>query len=157
MKEKSCPKCGTIHEKTGIYCSRTCANSRTFTEEARKAKSESNKKYWNSLSEAEKKDKGEVFHSYSPNNKKNYLESLMTQDWNVLGIQAKRTRVIIEQNGACAKCGLTHWNDTRITLEYEHKDGNNGNNERSNVEALCPNCHSQTHTFSGRNKKGPLA
>lgn len=25
---KLCPKCGTQHEKTGIYCSRACANSR---------------------------------------------------------------------------------------------------------------------------------
>lgn len=153
MKERVCPKCGTKHEKSGVYCSRSCANSRVFTEESRKAKSDANKKHWESLSEEDKKVKGAIFHSYSPNNKQNYLESLMTQDWDVLGIQSKRTRVIIEQHGACAKCGLTHWNDERITLEYEHKDGNNGNNERSNVEALCPNCHSQTSTWRGRKNK----
>jgi hypothetical protein len=40
-----------------------------------------------------------------------------------------------------------------IVLELEHKDGNHQNNERSNLEALCPNCHSQTSTWRGRNKK----
>jgi hypothetical protein len=40
-----------------------------------------------------------------------------------------------------------------IVLEIEHKDGNHHNNERSNLEALCPNCHSQTKTWRGRNKK----
>ena len=38
-------------------------------------------------------------------------------------------------------------------LEYEHIDGNNKNNRRENVIMLCPNCHSQTKTFRGRNIK----
>ena len=37
-------------------------------------------------------------------------------------------------------------------LELEHKDGNNKNNSRENLEALCPNCHSQTEFWRGRNK-----
>jgi hypothetical protein len=28
MSTKICPKCNELHEKTGTYCSRTCANSR---------------------------------------------------------------------------------------------------------------------------------
>ena len=39
-----------------------------------------------------------------------------------------------------------------ITLELDHKDGNNENNARENLEALCPNCHSTTETWRGRNK-----
>jgi hypothetical protein len=42
---KLCPKCGTEHDKNGVYCSRTCANSRAWTEEHKKKKSESNKKF----------------------------------------------------------------------------------------------------------------
>ena len=30
-KEKVCPTCGTTHRKQGIYCSRSCGNSRTHT------------------------------------------------------------------------------------------------------------------------------
>jgi hypothetical protein len=37
---KNCPKCGVKHVKNGIFCSRTCANSRTWTEEDKKKKSE---------------------------------------------------------------------------------------------------------------------
>jgi hypothetical protein len=40
----------------------------------------------------------------------------------------------------------------KITLELEHKDGNHFNNQRDNLECLCPNCHSLTPTWRGRNK-----
>lgn len=33
---KTCPKCGTEHDKTGVFCSRSCANSRIRTEEFKK-------------------------------------------------------------------------------------------------------------------------
>jgi Zn finger protein HypA/HybF involved in hydrogenase expression len=51
----------------------------------------------------------------------------------------------------CNKCGIKDWNNKNITLEIEHKDGNNWNNKENNLELLCPNCHSQTLTFR---KKG---
>jgi 5-methylcytosine-specific restriction endonuclease McrA len=51
----------------------------------------------------------------------------------------------------CNKCGIKDWNGKNITLEIEHKDGNNWNNKENNLELLCPNCHSQTLTFR---KKG---
>jgi Zn finger protein HypA/HybF involved in hydrogenase expression len=150
---KTCPKCKNSHNKSGVYCSRTCANSRIFTEESRKKKSNANKTFWSSLSNDEKEHKKQLLKEISPNSVKNYLESLLTQDWDVLGIAAKRLRVIIEQKGKCNKCGISHWNEERITLEYEHIDGNNGNNLRENVEVLCPNCHSQTKTWRGRKNK----
>jgi hypothetical protein len=51
----------------------------------------------------------------------------------------------------CNKCGIKDWNGKNITLEIEHKDGDNWNNRQNNLELLCPNCHSQTLTFR---KKG---
>lgn len=58
----------------------------------------------------------------------------------------------------CEYCGITQWNGKKITLHLHHKDGNHSNNELSNLEILCPNCHSQTDTFGGKssnkNKKG---
>lgn len=35
---KDCPKCGTAHEKNGVYCSRKCANSRVQTTEQNAAR-----------------------------------------------------------------------------------------------------------------------
>lgn len=38
---KQCPKCGTSHNKNGVFCSRSCANSRVFTEESNNKRSKS--------------------------------------------------------------------------------------------------------------------
>ena len=37
-------------------------------------------------------------------------------------------------------------------LELEHKNGNSNDNSLENVCLVCPNCHSQTPTYKGRNK-----
>jgi hypothetical protein len=42
---KTCPKCGTAHEKPGKFCSRVCANSRQWTEAHKKVFSEKQKEY----------------------------------------------------------------------------------------------------------------
>lgn len=34
VKTKTCPKCSSDHTKSGIFCSRTCSNSRIHTEES---------------------------------------------------------------------------------------------------------------------------
>lgn len=52
----------------------------------------------------------------------------------------------------CECCGIVDWNNKRISLELNHKDGDNSNHSLSNLELVCPNCHSQTETY--RNKKG---
>jgi 5-methylcytosine-specific restriction endonuclease McrA len=61
--------------------------------------------------------------------------------------------VLLEQNLACHKCNITEWLGEPITLELEHIDGNRHNNTRENLEGLCPNCHSLTPTWRGRNNK----
>ena len=38
---KQCPKCNAVHNKPGIFCSRPCANSRTWTAEVNLKRSES--------------------------------------------------------------------------------------------------------------------
>lgn len=53
----------------------------------------------------------------------------------------------------CAKCGCDgHWQDGEIALEIDHINGDNTNNEISNLRYLCPNCHALTETYRGRNK-----
>ena len=39
-----------------------------------------------------------------------------------------------------------------IALEIDHIDGDNRNNEISNLRYLCPNCHALTETYRGKNK-----
>ena len=63
-----------------------------------------------------------------------------------------RKRLIIEQQGRCNKCDNYEWLNDQIALELEHINGNHHDNTRDNVELLCPNCHSMTKTWRGRNK-----
>lgn len=51
------------------------------------------------------------------------------------------------------ECGMSEWLGKPITLHVDHVDGNSDNNVLSNVRFLCPNCHSQTETYCGRNTK----
>jgi len=53
----------------------------------------------------------------------------------------------------CNKCKIKKWNSEMLVLELEHIDGNRKNNKKKNLELLCPNCHSQTHTYRGKNIK----
>lgn len=53
----------------------------------------------------------------------------------------------------CSKCGCDgNWQNDIISLEIDHIDGDNTNNEISNLRYLCPNCHALTKTYRGRNK-----
>lgn len=52
----------------------------------------------------------------------------------------------------CESCLLVEWMGQPIPLELEHTDGDHYNNEWDNLKLLCPNCHAQTPTHSGRNK-----
>lgn len=52
----------------------------------------------------------------------------------------------------CRKCGCDGtWQDEKLTLHIEHKNGVNNDHRLTNLEFLCPNCHSQTSTFGGKN------
>jgi Zn finger protein HypA/HybF involved in hydrogenase expression len=52
----------------------------------------------------------------------------------------------------CVSCGISEWNDKEISLHLDHIDGNNHNHKLENLRLLCPNCHSQTETWCGKNK-----
>lgn len=54
----------------------------------------------------------------------------------------------------CSECGQgPTWNNKPLILQLDHIDGNSMNNELINLRILCPHCHSQTDTFSGKNRE----
>lgn len=59
----------------------------------------------------------------------------------------------------CNSCGNEgEWRGQLLTLEIEHINGINDDNQKHNLTWLCPNCHSQTPTFRNRkNREGLVA
>lgn len=53
----------------------------------------------------------------------------------------------------CSKCGLgPTWEGIVLTLQLDHTNGISNDNRLENLRFLCPNCHSQTDTYAGRNR-----
>ncbi len=53
----------------------------------------------------------------------------------------------------CEACGLTEWRGKPLSIQIDHVNGIANDNRLENLRMLCPNCHSQTETFSGRNAR----
>lgn len=70
-------------------------------------------------------------------------------------IQSNKIRLKLLKEGykeyRCECCGLTEWLGEPIPLELHHIDGNRFNNEISNFQLLCPNCHAKTSSYCGKN------
>lgn len=52
----------------------------------------------------------------------------------------------------CSVCGNTgEWNGKPLSLQLHHKNGKHFDHRVENLCFLCPNCHSQTDNFAGKN------
>ena len=150
---KECPRCQKLHAKPGKFCSYSCANSRSHSNETKL-------KIASSVA-AQKQNKPSTdrqraaAHRAMLKMKENSYERLMTTPVQLLSGSSRRNRIRIEQSNKCAICHLTDWLGAPITLELDHINGDNKDNRRENLRALCPNCHAQTPTWR-RAKSHPL-
>jgi len=171
-----CENCKNIHNgeyASGRFCSAKC--SRSFS--TSKNRAEINKKVSNSLSgrSSNKHEKcdtcNRLFGSKNTldshkehcsenqnkvlrdRKKSQMIEKELSHPFEKIKKSYRKEKILRDQLGKCNKCGLDKWLGEEITLELEHKDGNHSNDSRENLELLCPNCHSMTNTWRGRNKR----
>jgi 5-methylcytosine-specific restriction endonuclease McrA len=53
----------------------------------------------------------------------------------------------------CGECGLSEWRGKPLSVHIDHINGVKNDNRLENLRMLCPNCHSQTETYSGKNMR----
>jgi hypothetical protein len=51
----------------------------------------------------------------------------------------------------CDECGICEWRGRPLSVQIDHINGDRNDHRIENLRMLCPNCHSQTEIFGGRN------
>jgi len=82
------------------------------------------------------------------------LESILIKGSTYLNNTYLKIR-LVKNNLLEYKCSICNnrgvWQDKKMALQLDHINGINNDNRIENLRFLCPNCHSQTNTFSGKN------
>lgn len=89
-----------------------------------------------------------------PNSSKIPLEEILVEG-SRYSTSTLRTRLLKEKvfDPRCSRCGGEEWNGLPMPLELDHINGVNDDHRIENLRILCPNCHAQTTTYRGKNKK----
>lgn len=83
------------------------------------------------------------------------LEEILVENSNYNNRTSLKKRILDEKllEYKCALCGNTgEWMGKELSLQLDHKNGKNNDHRLKNLRFLCPNCHSQTETYAGKNK-----
>jgi 5-methylcytosine-specific restriction endonuclease McrA len=156
-----CENCGSEHEGSygsGRFCSSKCA--RGFS--TKNSREDINEKVRQKLRGVPSGRKGQpnkyVFTKESiqkgvETKKLNQEIKKQTLPTENLSKKLRKELITEEQGNKCLICGLSpEWNGLPLAFHLDHIDGDNTNNIRTNLRIICPNCHSQTSTYCGRNK-----
>lgn len=171
---KICPQCSTsfsvanYRKDSAVYCSRRCMalSSRSevkavceecgnafthISSRANKAKYCCKTCYYKAMSR-----KGSVVHACEhcstefrapPSHKRRYcsracINKAKKEAWSPTFTTARREMI---KRGLVLKCERCGYDEEPKILGVHHKDRNRKNNEISNLEVLCPTCHSLEH------------
>ena len=90
---------------------------------------------------------------YNKDNTALPLEKILIKDSEYNRTKLK-TRLVKEglKEYKCECCGISEWNGKPLTLQLHHINGIHNGNRLSNLQLLCPNCHSQTENFGTRGR-----
>ena len=81
------------------------------------------------------------------------LEEILVEDSEYSGTTRIKIKLLKANllSYECSLCHIAEWNGKSISLHLDHINGNRTDNRIENLRLLCPNCHSQTDTYSGKN------
>jgi 5-methylcytosine-specific restriction endonuclease McrA len=162
---KTCEFCNTEINGSygsGRFCNEKCA--RAFS--TKDKREEINKKVSEKLSERKGNNGNGFKKGYDPRrrpfstedrkkavskNKLRWEDYVKSSPFEILSSPLKKKIILKEQNGRCL-CGIIEWCGKKLSLQLDHIDGNRNNETRENLRLLCPNCHSITETFGGKNQ-----
>lgn len=153
-----CEKCGNPHDGSygsGRFCSVACKNSHTSLikrEETNQKVSATMQRLYAEGIIVIPTQTPEYVEKATAAIRKRARRIFDETSWESLTRAGKIKRVLEEQEGRCQRCGINDWMETPIRFELHHLDGNSKNNSRENCVLYCPNCHSQTPNFRGKNK-----
>ena len=83
------------------------------------------------------------------------LEDILTCNSTYTSMVRLKIRLIkeLKWEEKCTICNLSNWMNNKIPLEIDHINGVHTDNTITNLRFICPNCHAQTETYKGKNKK----
>ena len=86
-------------------------------------------------------------------NAKYSLEEILVENSPYENIARLKQRLVKEgkMEYKCQNCGISEWLGKPITLQLDHINGVHNDHRLTNLRFLCPNCHSQTDTYAGKN------
>ena len=82
------------------------------------------------------------------------LDDILVRDSPYLGSSSNLKKKILNAGlllYECSDCRTDEWRGKPLTLHLDHINGVNDDHRIENLRFLCPNCHSQTPTYAGRN------
>ena len=156
---KFCENCGkeiSIVFGSGRFCSKSCANKRTFTQEQKDKVSAAVKRAYDKIERDGKTCEkcGQVFHSRDMSRKlcSNCLPTTIKHTKgkedpkSILDVSKRTTMKILKRMDLpCSCCGF-YVKGVSLDLHHITPRKNGGTNDMSNLTYICPNCHRIAHT-----------
>lgn len=128
-----------------IFCSRECSNNyRKILAGTLKICAHCGKQIFKYNKEISKSKTGNVYCSRScsaANNNKLFKKWKNHPSYRNGASRYRQLKLDSVESPKCERCGF----DNIIALEVHHKDRNRENNDLSNLEVLCCNCHTLEH------------